>query len=363
MKAQHAVGLRLSWPRAVVVFLLDVGLLVAARHWPGDPRHASPAWWTGVGVAAVLTAVALISYHRVPLGSALVARLVDRYAEPEPIIDAENFTVTDHRRRYGREPVGVREHRGRLVTVIAVAEREAPAAGRHRRGTDEPVALPVGTVAAALRQFDVELDRIDIVSVRAGGAEGRETWLILRMDPHRNVPAVAARDSVAAVMAAATERLAQDLDGRDITARALTADEFAAVDTAVLAGLQSRRQKEPPQFVTNAWVTPADIDSQNLEQLWSPDVDAAVLTVSLTPVSNRTQIAVLVRYHSAERLTKEQRAGLNRFIGRRLSAIYPSLPIPEPGPRLVVPARELRDDEQLALALHPVERQPAAASS
>jgi type VII secretion protein EccE len=66
----------------------------------------------------------------------------------------------------------------------------------------------------------------------------RRTWLVLRTDPQHNVAAMAARDSVASALAAATKRLAYDLDGRRCAARPLTRDEFAEVDCAVLAGLQ-----------------------------------------------------------------------------------------------------------------------------
>ena len=100
----------------------------------------------------------------------------------------------------------------------------------------------MSAVAQGLRQFDIHLDGIDIVSVkvRRGGNAAeltaledwgpeewdvvgdqpasyqRRTWLVLRMNPQRNVAAVAARDSVASTLVAATERLAQDLDGPDL---------------------------------------------------------------------------------------------------------------------------------------------------
>jgi type VII secretion protein EccE len=139
--------------------------------------------------------------------------------------------------------------------VIAVAEPADAPSGRHQRQTVSPATLPVAAVAAGLRQFDVRLDAIDIVSVRkrhvgepadpsaprtvddrsAGLEHG--PWLVLRMDPQHNVAAVAARDSLASTLTAVAERLAGDLGARRCAARPLTADEIAEVDTAVLAGL------------------------------------------------------------------------------------------------------------------------------
>lgn len=391
MKAQHAFGLSLSWARVSTVFLIDVAVLVLASHWPGDSQQATYAWWTGVGIAALLASVALVTYHRVPLTSALGARLRDRSTGPETLLAEETTRAIDHRRRYGRDPVGIRECRGQLLTVIAVAGRPAGPLGRHHHGTvGATFALPVATVAAAMRQFDVGLAGIDIVSVatrRAGqdageadqnsvvdGSEAageevapgrRSTWLVLRMDPQHNVAAVATRDSLAATLAAATERLAHDLEGRDITARVLTADEFVGVDTAVLADLrekprrQPKQPKQPKQYVTTFWVSPRDISSENLDRLWLSDVDATVVTVRLTPRQRCTEVSAWVRYHSGHRLHKTLRAEVNRFIGRRLAAVRESLPVPRPAPVFAVPARELPDAEQLAVSLDPAQQQPA----
>lgn len=364
MKAQRALGLSLAWPRLVVVFAVDVALLVLASHWPGDVRYADYAWWTGVAVAALLTIIALVTYHRVPLSSALAARMRDRSTDPAALLADEHLRAVDHRRGYSRETVGMRQRNGQLVAVIAVAGRATVPSGRHHRAAAAPVTLPVELVAAALRQFDVRLDGIDIVSAAARNddAEGpgrRNTWLILRMDPQRNVAALAARDSVAAALAAAVERLAHDLEGRQITASVLTADQFAGVDAAVLAGLQSRRQKDPKQYVTSGWLSPRDITAENLEQLWLANTDATVVMVRLVGRHNRTEVSAVVRYHSDHRLPKEERAGLNRFIGRRLAAVYASLPVPAPRPKLVVPTRELHPEDQLAVALDVVEPEPA----
>ena len=125
----------------------------------------------------------------------------------------------------------------------------------------------------------------------------RRTWLVLRMNPQRNVAAVAARDSLASTLVAATERLAQDLDGQSCAARPLTADELAEVDSAVLADLEPtwsrpgwRYLKHFNGFATSFWVSPSDIDSETLDELWPPDtadIAATVMTVRLTTSDGR----------------------------------------------------------------------------
>jgi len=198
----------------------------------------------------------------------------------------------------------------------------------------------------------------------------RRTWLVLRMDPQRNVAAVAARDSLASTLVAATERLAQDLDGPTCTARPLTADELAEVDSAVLADLEPtwkrpgwRSLKHFNGFVTSFWLSPSDIDSERLDQLWlpdSPDVGATVVTVALVNRDGRPQLSAWVRYHSDSRLPRAVSAGLNRLTGRQLAAVRASLPAPTTHPLLVVPSRELHDDEDLVL---PVSRVRESATS
>jgi type VII secretion protein EccE len=233
--------------------------------------------------------------------------------------------------------------------------------------------MPLEAVIEALRQFDVRLDSVDIVSVgtRPGGKgvksavqddfgatggrrpiEERNTWVILRMDPLRNALAVAARDSVACTLAAAAERLANDVDGRGCAARPLTADEIVDVDDAVLAGLQPahirpfwRYLKTPDGYVTSFWVSPSDISTETLEELWLTDADVTVMTIRLIADGREADVAVWVRYHSHQRLRKETFNGLNRLTGRQLGAVASSIPAPTSRRPLPMPSRILDDGE------------------
>src|SRR5271154_3813173 len=167
MKAQRTLGLALSWPRVTAVFLIDILILVLASHspdsWQGD-HHI--AWWVGVALAVIVTLVALVKYHGITLTSALAAWLWDWSADPGTTLAAGCTPALDYKRRFGRDTVGVREHEGNLVTVIAVDSGEEDVPGRHRHRTTSGT-LPVETVAAGLHQFDIHLDGIDIVSVKA----------------------------------------------------------------------------------------------------------------------------------------------------------------------------------------------------
>lgn len=371
MKAQPRFGLTLSWLRVTIVFLIDIAILVVAGRLPDHWQPA--AWWTGVAIAAAMALFVLIAYRGISVPSALAGWVWDWSADPGAALTAACTPAVDHRRRYGREAVGVREYRQHLVAVLAVDESDAAPSGRHQRAETSSGTLPVAAVAAGLRQFDVQLDGVDIVSVgtratasqggpdgKQRGAHRRSTWLVLRLDPQRNFTAVATRDSVASTLAAAAERLSHDLSGRRCAAWPISGDEFGEADSAVLAGLQPtwsrpgwRRLKHFNGYATSFWVSPKDITSQTLEQLWLPDVDATVLTVRLTAHHGRHQVSVWVRYHSDHPLPKTAWAGLNPLTGRQLAAVRASLPAPAPRPVLTIPARELTDDD-LVVPLGPV---------
>jgi type VII secretion protein EccE len=381
MKAQRPFGLALSWARLTVVFLIDVALLVLASHWPDAWQTDDIAWWVGVGVAVVATAAAMLTYRGITVVSALAAWVWDRSADPESVLAAGCTPAVDHRRRFGIDIVGIREYRGLLVAVIAVGGPVVGSSGHHQRPVESPATLAVEDVAAGLRQFDVRLQGIDIVSVRTrplsdgpvpndskperrGSVDQLSTWLVLRMDPLRNVAGVATRDSVAATFGAAVERLAHGLHGRHRTARPLTGVEVAEVDAAVLAGLQPawhrpgwRQLKHFNGYATSFWVSPTDITSETLERLWLPDTDATVVTIRLNPHGGRLEVSAWVRYHSGSLLSRDMCSGLNRLVGRQLAAVRASMPAPSQRPLLVVPARLLGDHEQLAVPLEqPSER-------
>ncbi|HWY00990.1 MAG TPA: type VII secretion protein EccE [Mycobacterium sp.] len=384
MKAQRRFGLSLSWLRVTAVFLVDIVILLVASHcpqsWQGE-HHI--AFWVGVGLAVIVTLLSLVTQHGLTLTSGLATWLWDWSADPGTALAAGCTPPVDYQRKYGRDTVGVREYAGRLIAVIAVDGGEDDSLGRHRhRTTASAPTLLVQAVAAGLHQFDIHLDGIDIVSlkIRRGGNAAelsklddwgpeewemvgdqpasyvRCTWLVLRMNPQRNVAAVAARDSLASTLVAATERLAQDLDGQSCAARPLTADEIAEVDKAVLADLEPtwsrpgwRYLKHFNGFATSFWLTPSDITTETVDDLWQPDTEATVVTIRLTTLGGRPLVSAWVRYHSDKRTPKGLPNGLNRLTGRQLAAVRASLPAPTTRALLVVPTRGLLEGDEIVL--------------
>ncbi|GLE51399.1 type VII secretion protein EccE [Mycobacterium montefiorense] len=382
MKAQRRFGLSLSWARVTVVFLVVVAILLIASHCPDSWQGTHHiAWWVGVGISVIITLLSLVTHHGLTVTSGLAGWLWDWSADPGTTLAAGCTPALDYQRRFGRDKVGVREYDGRLVTVIAL-DGDDDAAARHRQRSAPPASILVRSVATGLRQFDVHLDGIDIVSVqmRRGGNAAelskldklgpeesglvseqpasyvRRTWLVLRMNPQSNVAAVAARDSLASTLVAATERLVQDLEAPGCAPRPLTSEEIAEVDSAVLADLEPtwsrpgwRYLKHFNGFATSFWLTPSDITTETLEELWLPDAEATVVTIQLTADDGRPEVSGWVRYHSDSRLPRGVSSGLNRLTGRQLAAVRASLPAPTTRPLLVVPTRGLLEDDDLVL--------------
>ena len=393
MSAQRSFGLALSWPRVTTVFLADVLIMVLTSHVPDSWQAGHHvAWWVGVSLAVVVTLLSVVSYHGITLTSSFAGWLWDWSADPGTTLASGCTPALDYNRRFGRDTVGVREYEGRLVTVIAVESGEDDPSGRHRPRTTSGN-LRVESVADGLRQFDIHLDGIDIVSVkvRRGGNAAElsklddwgpeewglvsdqpasyvhRTWLVLRMDPQLNVAAVATRDSLASTLVAATERIAQDLNGQSCAARPLTADEFSEVDGAVLADLEPtwsrpgwRHLKHFNGFATSLALTPSDITSETLDELWLPDTDATVVTIRLTTRDDRPVVSAWVRYHTDGPLPRDVSAGLNRLTGRQLAAVRASLPAPSTRALLVVPSRGLLEQDELILQVGHVQESAAS---
>lgn len=375
MKAQRRFGMSFSWPRITAALLVDVAVLVAASRLSQIWQSYDILWWVGVGTAVAVAILAVFTYQGIGLPGAIAEWVQGWWTDPLSKLTTGCTPPIDHQRRFSGDVVGLREYRGRLVSAVAVERLADTTSGRHHHRDTESAPLPVEVVASALRQFDVRLDSIDIISVRirrdtratrAGRTDPgdeRKTWLVLRMDPLNNVAAVATRDSLASTFAAVTERLAEALDGTNCGARPLTGDELAEVDRAVLAGLQPIRRRPRRRhlthvkgYATSFWVSPQDITSETLAKLWSVATDATVLTVRVTRRPGGAEVSAWVRYHTAKRLPREISAGLNRLTGRQLAAVCASMPAPVARSRLVVPARMLGEHETLVLPVDPAEQ-------
>lgn len=370
MKATFPLSVAASWPRVVAVFIVDVTLLAA-----GVSMAGRPGWWTGLGVAIVVTVLALLCWRGAPLLTLAWRSVTVRH----PRLGAPVGELADYERSFGSGPVGIRAVGQHLVAVVAVdGPPHSPSVLDYPR-VESLAKLPLDAVAAGLEQFDVRLEGIDIVSAGArrapkthhphapvySGEVGdhpavgqRRTWLVVRLDSLHSARAIVWRESVAATMSAAAEWLAAELTSLRIPARVLAAAQVRDADEALLAGIDSGavqagwgRLRHPGGYVHTYWMSPGDISSTSIDRLWAPDTDATVVSVQLRRADNgATTAGVMVRYHTGGPLAEPPLTGLNPLVGRHDAALGAGLVTPGTA-GLAAPARELGAEEKVSVPI------------
>jgi type VII secretion protein EccE len=365
MTSTFPLGLALGWARLVSVFVADVALLGA-----GMAAAGRAGWWTGLAAGVLLSAAALVCWRGAPLLTLAWRSVRGRRTN----LGAPAGQLGDHERTFGSGPVGIRALGTHLVAVVAVdGQPHSPSVLDYPRAVSM-TSLPLAAVADGLRQFDVTLAGIDIVSAGSRRAAKthhpyaeayssevgdhpavgqRHTWLVIRLDATASARAVIWRESVAATLGAAAEWLAQQLTGQRIGARVLTGEQIRAADEALLAGADPaalrpgwRRLRHGGGYVQTYWMSPRDISTASIDRLWAPDVEAAVVSIQLRLSPNGAPtVGVAVRYHTGYPLAEPPLTGLNPWTGRHDLALDTGLLVA--AAPVEVPARELAAGEGL----------------
>ncbi|OBJ91078.1 type VII secretion protein EccE [Mycobacterium asiaticum] len=369
MTPASPVGLALGWSRLVAVFVADVALLGV-----GTVAGGRSGWWVGLIAAVLITAAALGCWRGAPVLT-LAWRAV---GARRGVLGVPAGRLADHERTFGSGPVGIRAVGAHLVAVVAVdGQPHSPSVLDYPRVVSM-TALPLETVAAGLRQFDVRLEGIDVLSVGSRRAPRthhpyaeayssevgdhpavgqRRTWLVVRLNAASSARAVLWRESVAATLTAAAEWVVQELTNLRIGARVLTADQIRTADQALLAGAESAELaprwghlRHPGGYVHTYWMSPRDINDANIDRLWTPDTQATVVSVQLrlTP-AGATTVGVAVRYHSGSVLPEPPLSGLNPFTGRHDGALRAGMITADTV--MGVPARELPAGQRLRMPI------------
>lgn len=367
MRAQLPVGIVASWPRWAAAFVTVMAVL-----WAGTWFSGPAAMWSAIALAAALAALIVVTWRRLPLATVTGGRLRPRRIA-SGLLDPGRAAVTvDHRPLWTAAPAAIRVEGDVVVAVVAVDGPAHPPSVFDRARVESATFVPVAAIAEALRQFDVTLAGIDIISVGRRRAPRshhpfsvtytsmvgdhaamglRRTWCVLRMNRIDNAAAVICRDSVAATLAACAARLAADLSARGIAARVLDAAELAETDAHLAAGVGPAPRpgwgdlRHGSGSVAAFWVSPADITTDNLDRIWVPDTDATAVTVQLRPgVAGTTEIGVLVRYSTPTPLPGAPLDGLNPLSGRHDAAVSAGLATAAV-PALRAPHRRLGPDD------------------
>lgn len=368
MRPTFAIGLALGWRRVTAVFVAVVAVL-----WVGTLFYGRAALPVAASVAGLAATLAVLTWRGATLTS-LVARWASRYRRGRKWLTTAVAPAGEHELQWTQTSAAIRSAGRDLVAVVAVdGPSHIPSVLDHHR-VQSAATLPVGVIADALRQFDVTLSGIDILSVgrrRAAKTHHhyaatyssivgdhpavgrRRTWCVLRMNSLDNVKAVACRQSVAATLAACAQRLAVELSARHCPARVVDAAELADIDELLTAGVgeQARPRwggvRNESGYLTGYWVSPRDISTATLDRLWAPDSDSTATAIQLRPArGGATTIGVLVRYGTGGPLREPPLTGLNPLSGRHDLAVRASM-ADAPVPAVTAPHRVLKSDEEL----------------
>jgi type VII secretion protein EccE len=359
-------GLTLRWNRMLTAFLLAVVIAWADTRLLRGP-------WSLVAVAAgvlLMLGVVLVTWRGAPLSTLLWGRIARRRVDV-----TTNAESSEHRLRWTTTSSAIRADGYDLVAVVAVdGASHSPSVLDHHQ-VKSAATLPVRVVADALRQFDVKLSGIDIVSAGHRRARAshhhhsdtytavvgdhsavgrRRTWCVLRLNTFDNAAAVASRDSVAATLSACAQRLATELIAHRCPARVVGSAELDDADAALLTGIDSAEVHSgwsglsaPMGTLAVYSLTPAEISTATLDRLWSPDTDATATTVQLRRASmGEVRIGAMVRYVTAGPQLRAPLTGLNPLSGRHDLGLLSGLILPAVPP-VLAPQRPLVDDEDL----------------
>lgn len=371
MRAQFPLGVSASWTRWTAGLVVVTALL-----WLGTLFRGPGPMWGAIAAAVLAAALIALTWRLLPLTSVLRRRL-SRHRPAAALL--ETAPAVDITPLWDPSPAAIRAKGDEVVAVVAVDGPDNPPSVFDRNRVESATHIPLTVVAEALRQFDVRLSGIDILSVgrrRASrshhpyaatysGMVGdhaamgqRRSWCVLRMDRIENAAAIASRDSVAATLAACAARLAAELSARSITARVIDAEELAEVDAQLGAGIGTeprpgwRELRHSAGSASTYWLSPEDITSENLDRIWVPDTDTTAVTVQLRPADDgAADVGVIVRYATPTPLASPPLDGLNPLSGRHALAVRAGLG-DAPTPQLRVPHRRITAaDDDLRLPL------------
>ncbi|WP_245568487.1 type VII secretion protein EccE [Nocardia concava] len=352
-------------PLSLVIPVALVGvvasLVAVALHTP---------WWAALIAGLVPALIGLAPVAGVPVGLRLGRWVAYRWKRAQRKNFDENATVDVPMPEGGS--CGLRWD-GTLLTTMLRIDPPPDTLTLLRRGslsTDQ--LLPLNEIAACLRQYDVELHSIDVISTgtRTASPEAvisgyaasiaplgrlydeilgplpaiahRTMWLVLRLNPLGNAKAVDNRgggpEGALRSALVATRRVANRLAGHGITASVLTNQEMTTALRELTRGIPVAELTEHPDnlehngvYLTSYQIDPQLFNSDGLAKIWSVRSLATTVTVRLQPVpepnakpgqpASVIEVDARVRYDTPYEHGEPPVAGLKELPRRQLWAL------------------------------------------
>lgn len=336
----------------VAIELLIAGALVLSYD-------TGPLWWAALTVA-VLVSVLLVALpgrmsgaQRLRLRLGLWRRQLMGGAESDGVrSDQSPFDIPVPE----STPIGARWDGTSLVTVVRIDTPAPTLSFLDPGGCSGGSSVPLAALADSVKQFDIALESIDVIShgIRTHGTGHvaqvyrrtlgplpatayRSVLVVLRLDPTQCPDAVARRGggSEGALRTAivATRRVANRIAERGLAVSTLTAAQITAATTQLAHGADTGDVHEDWNAVTTDRlrmrtyaIEPDHLDIA-LGSVWAVPSLSTTLTLRLSSTTtDAISLRALVRFNT---LGDDEPAvdGLTELVGRQRAALAASLPV------------------------------------
>ncbi|WP_310768824.1 type VII secretion protein EccE [Mycobacterium sp. Z3061] len=257
--------------------------------------------------------------------------------------------------------IGFRWDGSTLMSLLQIEENPQAMTIMEPGMTVSGETVPVQALVDCLRQFDITLDSIDVISqgARSQGHSQvaavydavlgplpaiaqRNVWIAIRLDPSRCAAAVrrrgGGRNGIIRTAGTATRRVADRLTEGGLRTRVLTADEIGQATNQLTDGVdlttveETWRTCREGRFRLRSFaIRPRMLTTAGLGLLWTIPSYSTTMTLSLRHDDLRgpIQIRGMARFDTHGR-ARIQLRGLTPLRGQQYSALAASLPVPPP---------------------------------
>ncbi|MGV0742990.1 type VII secretion protein EccE [Mycolicibacterium sp. XJ870] len=314
--------------------------------------------WQGAAVglvSALVLVLPLAGGTTVPRSVALRWSFFRDRRRPTRTLPADPFDVPTS----DGQQIGFRWNGTTLLSLLKIDENPRALTVLEPGVTVSGEMVPVGALLDCLRQFDITLESIDIISqgARSYGHTDvaavydsvlgplpaiaqRTVWIAVRFNPARCAEAVrrrgGGRDGILRTATTATRRVANRLAEAGLQPQFLTASAVAAATNQLSDGVNLATVEETWEDcregnfrLSTFAVQPDMLTTPGLGLLWTVPSYSTTLCLSLREGAEPDRIKVrgLVRFDSEIRVPTALR-GLTPLRGRQFSALASTLPIP-----------------------------------
>ena len=316
--------------------------------------------WQGAACGALIAAIFIVRFHGLtwPQWAALRADYVwgrRNRSHSARLVDPFDAEMSDG------SQIGFRWDGRALLSLLKIDENPQAMTILEPGMTVSGEMLSIQLVAECLRQFDIALDSIDVISqgARSHGHSPiaaiydsvlgplpaiaqRNVWVVLRFDPSLCADAVrrrgGGREGVVRTAATATQRVANRLIEAGLRPRVMNSGEIAQATNQLSDGVNLRNVdetwlacKQGHFHLQSFLITSAMLTTAGVGLLWTIPSYSTTLCISL----RRDETDDLVKIRGLARLDSYGRRkieldGLEDLPGQQFSALASTLPMPQP---------------------------------